>query len=171
MSSTKSIFTELLGTPHSCVRLLVLGAMMRVLKGELCVYLFPTPPWCPDFLLPYFEFGEISRSFIHCLKRLTHFSLPGRVHQPHLYSDISQWRTHGGSCNINRRWQCRQTVETSLACACLEAFLTPSAPGNEQLLGCLCFSKPLQIVLMEDRGYGKRVVTQKTGQVYSCHSG
>lgn len=132
---------------------------------------YPLHHGVPISSCPALSLGEISRSFIHCLKRLTHFSLPGRVHQPHLCSDISQWRTHGGSCNINRRWKCRQTVETNLACACLEAFLTPSAPGNEQLLGCLCFSKPLQIVLMEDRGYGKGVVTQKTGQDYSCHSG
>lgn len=62
-------------------------------KGELGVYLFPTPPWCPDFLYPALSLGEISRSFIHCLKRLTHISMPGRVvHQPHLCSDIRQWR-------------------------------------------------------------------------------
>lgn len=116
--------------------------MTRVLKGELSVYLFPTPPWCPDFLRSALSLGEISRSFIQCLKRLTHISLPGRVHQPHLCRDVSQWRTHGGCCNINRRWKCRRTVEMNPARACLEAFLTPVHPEMSNFWA-VCVSQSL----------------------------
>lgn len=110
-SSMKPVFTEPLGTPH--IFMLFPGAMARFLNPGKGNYVFISSPLHPGLRL-----GEISRSFIHCLKRLTHISMPGRVHQAHLCSDIRQWRGPARDAVTDSRWKCRQTVEMNLTCAC-----------------------------------------------------